>query len=235
MKKLVLVVLLMGVTLFVGCGGGSSNSGGGGGNTTPTLNGITVTPAAPSIRAMSTPSALRAGLRPTWNAPARARPRCANGTARTSASPESRRPWKIENAWPLPNRSNPAVFASAAEICWKPPTGCPPSRRSQALIHPASPPAWAEEPRQSPPLPAISAAPPLLPSSPSFPSRSRLQTPPSRPTVHSNSRPLAITVTAARRTSLRPLLGPPVPEPRLPPLVWRPERLPARLRLSRQR
>jgi len=49
MKKLVLVVLLMGVTLFVGCGGGSSNSGGGGGNTTPTLNGITVTPAAPSI------------------------------------------------------------------------------------------------------------------------------------------------------------------------------------------
>ena len=47
MKKLVVVVLLMGVSLFVGCGGSSSNSGGG--NTTPTLVGISVTPATPSI------------------------------------------------------------------------------------------------------------------------------------------------------------------------------------------
>ena len=53
MKKLVLVVLLMGVTLFVGCGGGSSNSGGGG-NTTPTLVSISVTPANPSIGVKAT-------------------------------------------------------------------------------------------------------------------------------------------------------------------------------------
>jgi trimeric autotransporter adhesin len=48
MKRLVLVALLMGVSLFVACGGGSSNSGGGG-NTTPTLVGISVTPASPII------------------------------------------------------------------------------------------------------------------------------------------------------------------------------------------
>jgi Bacterial Ig-like domain (group 2) len=48
MKKLVLVVLLMGVALFfVGCGGSSSS--GGGGNTTPTLVSIQVTPASPTI------------------------------------------------------------------------------------------------------------------------------------------------------------------------------------------
>jgi Bacterial Ig-like domain (group 2) len=48
MKKLVVVVLLMGVTLFVGCGGGSSSSGGGG-NNPPTLISISVTPPSPTI------------------------------------------------------------------------------------------------------------------------------------------------------------------------------------------
>jgi len=46
MKKLFLVVLLMGVTLLVGCGGSGSNSGGGGRNTAPA---ITIAPAASSI------------------------------------------------------------------------------------------------------------------------------------------------------------------------------------------
>jgi hypothetical protein len=51
MKKLFLVVLLMGVTLFVGCGGSGSNSSGGGGNTAPAL---AITPAAPSISVNAT-------------------------------------------------------------------------------------------------------------------------------------------------------------------------------------
>ena len=52
MKRMVVVVLLMGVALFVGCGGSSSS--GGGGNTTPTLVGISVTPAMPSITSGAT-------------------------------------------------------------------------------------------------------------------------------------------------------------------------------------
>lgn len=52
-KKIFLVVLLLGVTFFVGCGGGGSNSGGGG-NTTPTLVGIQITPASPSIGVKAT-------------------------------------------------------------------------------------------------------------------------------------------------------------------------------------
>ena len=48
MKKLLLVVLVLGVGLFVGCGGSSSSSGGGGGNPV-TLVAIQVTPATPSI------------------------------------------------------------------------------------------------------------------------------------------------------------------------------------------
>jgi uncharacterized protein YjdB len=54
MKKLVLVVLLLGVTFFVGCGGGSNTGGGGGGGNTPTLVSISITPAAPTIALKAT-------------------------------------------------------------------------------------------------------------------------------------------------------------------------------------
>jgi uncharacterized protein YjdB len=52
MKRLLLCVLLLGVSLFVSCGGSSSSSGGGG--TTVTLQSIQVTPSTPSINSGAT-------------------------------------------------------------------------------------------------------------------------------------------------------------------------------------
>ncbi len=48
MKRLLLSILLLCLSLLVGCGGGGSNGGGGGGGN-PTLVSIQVTPSNPSI------------------------------------------------------------------------------------------------------------------------------------------------------------------------------------------
>ena len=55
MKRLLLSILLLSVSLLVGCGGGS-NSGGGGGGGNPTLVSIQVTPANPSVTLGATPA-----------------------------------------------------------------------------------------------------------------------------------------------------------------------------------